>query len=113
MTGRVRYHDHPGPVVALPEYHEARLAVDRLVHAIMRIEVEMSQEQWVQILGDFAATNPYADMCRRLHPGYPVVFPHQIEAKGSSLRAHYRCPLDGTEWTCGWAVDAPWLLAGL
>lgn len=104
----VRYHDHHPAVAALAEYHQARAALDRLVHAIADINVEMTQGGWIEMAGDMAASNVYGDRCRQPHEDNAIVYPHRLQPAGAgSVRAYYRCAVHGRTWSVGWAIDAP------
>jgi hypothetical protein len=115
MTSKTRYpvhfHSHPGPVVALPEYHQARTALDQLVKAMLRAGQEPgSQEAWIAMASDFASTNVYGDLCKecRNRPDCQPVYPHRTEPHGNDhLACHYLCPVDGHSWTTWYAIDFP------
>ncbi|GAA5132436.1 hypothetical protein [Pseudonocardia adelaidensis] len=96
----------------LPEYLAASDAIDKLVHAMQRAGVEISQAEWLDALVDLAAALPYADMCQsracRAADDTPAPPPIAavVDARGW-LKGAYRCPRCGAVWTCGYAVTAP------
>lgn len=110
----VHFHNHPGSVVALPEYHQARSALDQLVKAMLRAGCDPgSQEAWIAMAGDFASTNVYGDLCRQCWPTSPAcepVFPYRTEPDNKGgLTGSYLCPGCGHSWECFWAINTPYL----
>ena len=106
------FHDHPAALADLPEYRQARAALDQLVTAMLRADVEVDgQKAWIAIAADFASTNVYAEYCERCPDWNAVglVYPHRTVRNAHHwLTAYYRCPVDGHRWTCGWAIDFPY-----
>ena len=106
------FHDHPTAVVALPEYHQARLALDQLVKATLRSGCDLaSQEDWIAMVADFASTNVYGDLCRRCRdrPDVEVVYPYRTVSEDDHwVTGTYRCPVCRLQWECGWAIDFPY-----
>jgi len=107
----VRYHDHPRAAVELPEYHEARAALDRLVKATVRESLEIgSQEDWIAMVADMASTNVYNDMCHQCDDWSGTAFPYRTQPDSTGyLVADYRCPACDHRWQCWWSIDFPYL----
>jgi hypothetical protein len=107
----VESYDHSA-VVQLPEYHEARKALDALVHAMNRAELEVGQAAFLQMVEQMAASLSYSDSS-----GHPRntgcageaegAWPHivQLDEDEGSLRGTYRCAACGREWQTGYAVN--------
>lgn len=98
-------------IAQLPEYLAASNAIDKLVHAMQRADVEIGQAEWLDALVDMAAALPYADMCQsrecRASDDTPAPPPIAATVEDGWLKGAYRCPRCGAVWTCGYAVTAP------
>jgi DNA-directed RNA polymerase subunit M/transcription elongation factor TFIIS len=115
ITG-VESYDH-SELAALLEYEVARLALDQLVKALERHEVDLTarssypsaQGAWLQVVTQMAASLPYADECPACSCGDQggLHWPYQTTVDGDWLTGRYRCGHCGHRWSCGYAVNAP------
>ena len=107
-------------ISGLPEYAVVSRALDQLVKAIERAEVEIDQAEWLRIVQQMASALPYTDTCENcvriavnqqrptteLDP-YPGAAPDGADVEDGWVRGRYLCPECGTRWTCGYSVDVP------
>ena len=101
--------DH-SELARFPEYAAAKEAMNALVHAMDRADVDMSQERWLGVVAEMAACLPYPDFCRpcRNRGNYgDMYWPYAATVTGGMLRGRYRCHRCDAEWTCNYAVDLP------
>jgi hypothetical protein len=108
-TSGVESFDH-GAVARLPEYHEASKALDALVHAFNRAELEGTQADWLKTVEQMAASLSYSDSSGHKDDGCvgagEGVWPYKVVLDDRGyLESSYRCPHCGQEWTCGYAVN--------
>lgn len=94
------------PLVQLPEYAAARRAIDDLIHAIRREEIEFPQAHFIEACGDMAASSAFADSCD-VCDDLPLIFPHRAVVVHGGVEADYVCPVDGNRWSTSWALKLP------
>ena len=115
ITG-VESYDHR-KLVLLPEYLKVSEALDNLIKAMERedIEIEGGQTTFLKIVEQMAASLTYADSCSTCDKTHDwsngedyreiVPWPYKVEKEtGGRLRCYYRCSR-GHMWTCGYAIN--------
>ena len=95
-------------LVTLPEYHEARAAVDRLLNA-------MPSGSWqgaYTLLREMAATAYAGDVCDRcaladpdVESSYAPRYPIRVVPEESGICCSYLCRTCGHGWTSWWTDD--------
>ncbi|MFP8882620.1 zinc ribbon domain-containing protein [Streptomyces mangrovi] len=92
----------------LPEYNQAAHALNKLIHALNKAEVGLSQEQWLTAVRDLTAAIPFMDACNCCRNYRQASAPVKTEIRRDGwMTAYYRCDDCGHRWTCGWATSAP------
>ena len=103
----VRRFDHTR-IAHLPEYNQAAHALNQLIQAMTREDIEMSQTEWLTAVRDMTAAIPFTDMCNNCRnldvPAVPAKT--EISANGWLMGA-YQCHHCGYRWTCGWSTETP------
>jgi hypothetical protein len=102
----------------LPEYAAASEALNALIGAIIRAEISVSMERWLEMVQQMASALAYPDMCqscvkrmgelRRSGEDMgdaPTRAPDGVHVMGDQLRASYFCPACSSRWTRGYAVQ--------
>ncbi|ACZ92022.1 hypothetical protein [Streptosporangium roseum] len=91
----------------LPEYNRVGKALNDLLTAINRAEIEISQPEWLDAVRNLTAALPFADGCDECPP-VSITVPARTEIDTDGwLTGYYKCTEHGRQWTSGWALDAP------
>ncbi len=101
-----RTFDHSA-IAALPEYHDARVAIDALADALDRMAgPRLSRAQFVEAVADMVRTSYAANVCQHCAEHTPFVpsWPHAATVQNGWMIGTYRCPVTGRTWTCSYAV---------
>lgn len=100
----IRTFDHR-KLVLLPEYKQARQAIDALADAIGAANIDLPQAEWLGVLRDMAAALCFRDRCPECVD--TLATPYVAVVEGDSVRAAYRCGPCDHNWTCNWSTWAP------
>jgi hypothetical protein len=117
----VRSYNHDD-LADLPEYHEARAALQHLISAIAFRQhsgdwLMLPQADWLEAVSDFGRSAQYTDNCRKCEDSLPagvermdylMTFPYAIAVDGKrGLTASYRCRHQAHEWETWWSLKLP------
>ncbi|MGN7136435.1 hypothetical protein [Streptomyces pseudogriseolus] len=94
------------PLAELPEYNQAAHALNKLVHAMTRADIAMTQTEWLTAVRDMTAGIPFTDMCNHCRNLDLPTAPAKAEIKDGWLTGYYICHC-GYRWTCGWSTRSP------